>query len=85
TVFYTDVSSISKVNEESNKQQQNHVVGVINDADPYYVTVTYKDANGNNQEVTIDFPNGSNSNFKNGDKVKVANKDQWKHQIIYGQ
>ncbi|HDX9671302.1 TPA: S-layer homology domain-containing protein [Bacillus cereus] len=85
TVFYTDVSSISKVNEESNKQQQNHVVGVINDADPYYVTVTYKDANGNNQEVTIDFPNGSNSNFKNGDKVKVANKDQWKHQKIYGQ
>ncbi|HDR8171107.1 TPA: S-layer homology domain-containing protein [Bacillus thuringiensis] len=85
TVFYTDVSSISKVNEESNKQQQNHVVGVINDADPYYVTVSYKDANGNNQEVTIDFPNGSNSNFKNGDKVKVANKDQWKHQIIYGQ
>jgi len=85
TVFYTDVSSISKVNEESNKQQQNHVVGVINDADPYYVTVAYKDANGNNQEVTIDFPNGSNSNFKNGDKVKVANKNQWKHQIIYGQ
>ncbi|PGD30307.1 S-layer homology domain-containing protein [Bacillus wiedmannii] len=85
TVFYTDVNSISKVNEESNKQQQNHVVGVINDADPYYVTVTYKDANGNNQEVTIDFPNGSNSNFKNGDKVKVANKNQWKHQIIYGQ
>ncbi|MES9754836.1 cell wall hydrolase, partial [Bacillus wiedmannii] len=33
----------------------------------------------------IDFPNGSNSNFKNGDKVKVANKNQWKHQIIYGQ
>ncbi|PGC14663.1 cell wall hydrolase [Bacillus wiedmannii] len=85
TVFYTDVSSISKVNEESNKQQQNHVVGVINDADPYYVTVAYKDANGNSQEVTIDFPNGSNSNFKNGDKVKVANKNQWKHQIIYGQ
>ncbi|PGB61976.1 S-layer homology domain-containing protein [Bacillus wiedmannii] len=85
TVFYTDVNSISKVNEESNKQQENHVVGVINDADSYYVTVAYKDANGNNQEVTIDFPNGSNSNFKNGDKVKVANKDQWKHQKIYGQ
>ncbi|PHB08726.1 cell wall hydrolase [Bacillus wiedmannii] len=85
TVFYTDVNSISKVNEESNKQQENHVVGVINDADPYYVTVAYKDANGNSQEVTIDFPNGSNSNFKNGDKVKVANKDQWKHQKIYGQ
>ena len=85
TVFYTDVSSISKVNEESNKQQQNHVVGVINDADPYYVTVAYKDANGNSQEVTIDFPNGSNSNFKNGDKVKVTNKNQWKHQKIYGQ
>ncbi|MFE7913130.1 S-layer homology domain-containing protein, partial [Bacillus mobilis] len=67
------------------KQVENTVVGVINDADPYYVTVTYKDANGNNQEVTIDFPNGSNSNFKNGDKVKVANKDQWKHQKIYGQ
>ncbi|PEL82788.1 S-layer homology domain-containing protein [Bacillus wiedmannii] len=85
TVFYTDVNSISKVNEESNKQQENHVLGVINDADSYYVTVAYKDANGNNQEVTIDFPNGSNSNFKNGDKVKVANKDQWKHQKIYGQ
>ncbi|MGQ7872136.1 S-layer homology domain-containing protein [Bacillus sp. 1A] len=85
TIFYTDVNSISKVNEESNKQQENHVVGVINDADPYYVTVTYKDANGNSQEVTIDFPNGSNSNFKNGDKVKVVNKDQWKHQTIYGQ
>ncbi|MED3398321.1 S-layer homology domain-containing protein [Bacillus wiedmannii] len=85
TVFYTDVNSISKVNDESNKQQENHVIGVINDADPYYVTVAYKDANGNNQEVTIDFPNGSNSNFKNGDKVKVANKDQWKHQKIYGQ
>ncbi|MEI4651709.1 S-layer homology domain-containing protein [Bacillus cereus] len=85
TVFYTDVNSISKVNEESNKQQENHVFGVINDADPYYVTVVYKDANGNSQEVTIDFPNGSNSNFKNGDKVKVANKDQWKHQKIYGQ
>ncbi|HDR7800191.1 S-layer homology domain-containing protein [Bacillus tropicus] len=85
TVFYTDVNSISKVNEESNKQQENHVFGVINDADSYYVTVAYKDANGNNQEVTIDFPNGSNSNFKNGDKVKVANKDQWKHQKIYGQ
>ncbi|MBG9858423.1 S-layer homology domain-containing protein [Bacillus wiedmannii] len=85
TVFYTDVNSISKVNEESKKQQENHVVGVINDADPYYVTVAYKDANGNSQEVTIDFPNGSNSNFKNGDKVKVANKNQWKHQKIYGQ
>ncbi|SCN34591.1 S-layer homology domain-containing protein [Bacillus wiedmannii] len=85
TVFYTDVNSISKVNDESNKQQENHVFGVINDADSYYVTVAYKDANGNNQEVTIDFPNGSNSNFKNGDKVKVANKDQWKHQKIYGQ
>ncbi|KLA29426.1 S-layer homology domain-containing protein [Bacillus cereus] len=85
TVFYTDVNSISKVNEESNKQQENHVVGVINDADSYYVTVAYKDANGNNQEVTIDFPNGSNSNFKNGDKVKVTNKNQWKHQKIYGQ
>ncbi|MFE9080971.1 S-layer homology domain-containing protein [Bacillus mobilis] len=85
TVFYTDVNSISKVNDESNKQQENHVIGVINDADSYYVTVAYKDANGNNQEVTIDFPNGSNSNFKNGDKVKVANKDQWKHQKIYGQ
>ncbi|WP_223272497.1 S-layer homology domain-containing protein, partial [Bacillus sp. OE] len=57
------------------KQVENTVVGVINDADPYYVTVTYKDANGNSQEVTIDFPNGSNSNFKNGDKVKVANKN----------
>ncbi|KMP72693.1 S-layer homology domain-containing protein [Bacillus wiedmannii] len=85
TVFYTDVNSISKVNEESNKQQENHVVGVINDSDSYYVTVAYKDANGNNQEVTIDFPNGSNSNFKNGDKVKVTNKNQWKHQKIYGQ
>ncbi|PFM11995.1 cell wall hydrolase [Bacillus cereus] len=85
TVFYTDVNSISKVNEESNKPQENHVVGVINDADSYYVTVAYKDANGNSQEVTIDFPNGSNSNFKNGDKVKVANKNQWKHQKIYGQ
>ncbi|ALL23973.1 S-layer homology domain-containing protein [Bacillus tropicus] len=85
TVFYTDVNSISKGNEESNKQQENHVFGVINDADSYYVTVAYKDANGNNQEVTIDFPNGSNSNFKNGDKVKVANKDQWKYQKIYGQ
>ena len=85
TVFYTDVNSISKVNEESNKQQENHVFGVINDADSYYVTVAYRDANGNNQEVTIDFPNGSNFNFKNGDKVKVANKDQWKHQKIYGQ
>ncbi|MED0998406.1 S-layer homology domain-containing protein, partial [Bacillus mobilis] len=85
TVFYTDVNSISKVNDESNKQQENHVIGVINDADSYYVTVAYKDANGNNQEVTIDFPNGSNSNFKNGHKVKVANKDQWKHQKIYGQ
>ncbi|PDY33352.1 cell wall hydrolase [Bacillus wiedmannii] len=67
------------------KQVENTVVGVINDADPYYVTVTYKDANGNSQEVTIDFPNGSNSHFKNGDKVKVANKNQWKHQKIYGQ
>ncbi|MFJ9435854.1 S-layer homology domain-containing protein [Bacillus mobilis] len=85
TVFYTDVNSISKVNDEANKQQENHVVGVINDSDSYYVTVAYKDANGNSQEVTIDFPNGSNSNFKNGDKVKVANKNQWKHQKIYGQ
>ncbi|MFB6731619.1 S-layer homology domain-containing protein [Bacillus mobilis] len=85
TVFYTDVNSISKVNDEANKQQENHVVGVINDADSYYVTVAYKDANGNSQEVTIDFPNGSNSNFKNGDKVKVTNKNQWKHQKIYGQ
>ncbi|MEZ2368059.1 S-layer homology domain-containing protein, partial [Bacillus sp. RCC_6_1] len=31
------------------KKEENAVVGVINDADPYYVTVTYKDANGNNQ------------------------------------
>ncbi|HDR8183696.1 TPA: S-layer homology domain-containing protein [Bacillus thuringiensis] len=85
TVFYTDVNSISKVNDEANKQQENHVVGVINDSDSYYVTVAYKDANGNSQEVTIDFPNGSNSNFKNGDKVKVANKNQWKHQKFYGQ
>ncbi|MDA1577165.1 MULTISPECIES: S-layer homology domain-containing protein [Bacillus] len=71
--------------DHQTKKEENAVVGVINDADPYYVTVAYKDANGNNQEVTIDFPNGSNSNFKNGDKVKVANKDQWKHQKIYGQ
>ncbi|MFC9419778.1 S-layer homology domain-containing protein [Bacillus mobilis] len=85
TVFYTDVNSISKVNDEANKQQENHVVGVINDSDSYYVTVAYKDANGNSQEVTIDFPNGSNSNFKNGDQVKVTNKNQWKHQKIYGQ
>ncbi|MFB5589707.1 S-layer homology domain-containing protein [Bacillus cereus group sp. BfR-BA-01403] len=71
--------------DHQTKKEENAVVGVINDADSYYVTVAYKDANGNNQEVTIDFPNGSNSNFKNGDKVKVANKDQWKHQKIYGQ
>ncbi|PFP59877.1 cell wall hydrolase [Bacillus cereus] len=71
--------------DHQTKKEENAVVGVINDADPYYVTVAYKDANGNSQEVTIDFPNGSNSNFKNGDKVKVANKDQWKHQKIYGQ
>ncbi|MEB8805509.1 S-layer homology domain-containing protein [Bacillus cereus] len=67
------------------KKEENHVVGVINDADPYYVTVTYKDANGNNQEVTINFSNGSNSSFKKDDKVKVVNKDQWKQQKIYGQ
>ncbi|MEZ2368060.1 cell wall hydrolase, partial [Bacillus sp. RCC_6_1] len=85
TVFYTDANSISKVNDESKKKQENHVVGVINDADPYYVTVTYKDANGNNQEVTINFSNGSNSSFKKDDKVKVVNKDQWKQQKIYGQ
>ena len=71
--------------DHQTKKEENAVVGVINDADSYYVTVAYKNANGNNQEVTIDFPNGSNSNFKNGDKVKVANKDQWKHQKIYGQ
>ncbi|MEI2316336.1 S-layer homology domain-containing protein [Bacillus paramobilis] len=71
--------------DHQTKKEKNAVVGVINDADSYYVTVAYKDVNGNNQEVTIDFPNGSNSNFKNGDKVKVANKDQWKHQKIYGQ
>ncbi|MGH1186273.1 S-layer homology domain-containing protein, partial [Bacillus basilensis] len=71
--------------DHQTKKEENAVVGVINDADPYYVTVAYKDANGNSQEVTIDFPNGSNSNFKNGDKVKVANKNQWKHQKIYGQ
>ncbi|PGV37616.1 cell wall hydrolase, partial [Bacillus cereus] len=71
--------------DHQTKKEENAVVGVINDADPYYVTVAYKDANGNNQEVTIDFPNGSNSKFKNGDKVKVANKNQWKHQKIYGQ
>ncbi|MEC2918856.1 MULTISPECIES: S-layer homology domain-containing protein [Bacillus] len=71
--------------DHQTKKEENAVVGVINDADPYYVTVAYKDANGNSQEVTIDFPNGSNSSFKNGDKVKVANKNQWKHQKIYGQ
>ncbi|PFV61201.1 S-layer homology domain-containing protein [Bacillus cereus] len=71
--------------DHQTKKEENAVVGVINDADPYYVTVAYKDANGNSQEVTIDFPNGSNSNFKNGDKIKVANKNQWKHQKIYGQ
>ncbi|KXO03132.1 cell wall hydrolase [Bacillus thuringiensis] len=71
--------------DHQTKKEENAVVGVINDAGPYYVTVAYKDANGNNQEVTIDFPNGSNSNFKNGDKVKVANKNKWKHQKIYGQ
>ncbi|WP_100617152.1 S-layer homology domain-containing protein [Bacillus cereus] len=85
TVFYTEANSISKVNDEFKKQQENHVVGVINDADPYYVTVTYKDANGNNQEVTINFSNGSNSSFKKDDKVKVVNKDQWKQKKIYGQ
>ncbi len=71
--------------DHKTKKEENAVVGVINNTDSYYVTVAYKDANGNSQEVTIDFPNGSNSNFKNGDKVKVANKDQWKHQKIYGQ
>ncbi|PFJ27466.1 cell wall hydrolase, partial [Bacillus anthracis] len=71
--------------DHQTKKEENAVVGVINDADSYYVTVAYKDANGNSQEVTIDFPNGSNSSFKNGDKVKVANKNQWKHQKIYGQ
>ena len=87
TVFITDASSITKINEESNKQQENHVVGVINDAESYYVTVAYKDANGKNQEVSIDFPDEGNSNFtfKKGDKVKVTNKDKWEQQQIYGQ
>ncbi|WP_322364201.1 S-layer homology domain-containing protein [Bacillus cereus] len=84
TVFYTDANSISKVNDESKKQQENHVFGVIINADEYYATVEYKDSKGNVQTVDIDFPNGSNSSYKLGDKVKVANKDQWKQQKIYG-
>ncbi|HDR7807525.1 TPA: cell wall hydrolase, partial [Bacillus cereus] len=66
------------------KQQENHVFGVIINADEYYATVEYKDSKGNVQTVDIDFPNGSNSSYKLGDKVKVANKDQWKQQKIYG-
>ncbi|MDA2440262.1 S-layer homology domain-containing protein [Bacillus cereus] len=84
--FLAPTDSISKVNDEPNKQQENHVVGVINDADSYYVTVTYKDSDGNNQEVNVNFPDESNSNFKfkKGDKVKVTNKDEWTRHKIPG-
>ncbi|PQQ52206.1 S-layer homology domain-containing protein [Bacillus thuringiensis] len=85
--FLAPTDSISKVNDEPNKQQENHVVGVINDAESSYVTVTYKDSDGNNQEVNVNFPDESNSNFKfkKGDKVKVTNKDEWtRHEIPGG-
>ncbi|MGN7896585.1 S-layer homology domain-containing protein, partial [Bacillus sp. 22475] len=66
--------SISKTNDESNKQEENAVVGVITDAEADYVTVAYEDLDGISQEVNVNFSNGSNSKFKKGDTVKVANK-----------
>ncbi|MED2041202.1 hypothetical protein P4V58_29605, partial [Bacillus wiedmannii] len=69
-----------------NKQDDNHVVGVITDVESFYVTVTYTDSDGNNQEVDVNFPKQSNSDFKfkNGDKVKVSNKDQWRSHQSFG-
>ncbi|PFV87182.1 cell wall hydrolase [Bacillus thuringiensis] len=85
-IFSDPKVPVAKVNDESNNQQENHVVGVINDAETYYVTVTYKDANGNSQEVDVDFPNDENAQFKfqKGDKVKVDNKDKWEKHPVSG-
>ncbi|QKH05007.1 hypothetical protein FOC93_02125 (plasmid) [Bacillus cereus] len=85
-VTYTSANSLSKVTDETknnvepSKRIENAVVGVITDADEYFATVEYKDSKGNTQTVEIDFPNGSNSSYKIGNKVQVSNKDQWKQQ-----
>ena len=84
-IFADSISKVIKISQnniEPSKQVENAVVGVVTDADEYFATVEYKDSKGNMQEVEIGFPNGSNSSYKVGDKVNVANKDQWKQQKV---
>ena len=84
-IFADSISKVTKIsqnNVEPSKQVENAVVGVVTDADEYFATVEYKDSKGNMQTVEIDFLNESNSSYKVGDKVNVANKDQWKQQKV---
>ena len=75
---HTFADSISKSTAISQYQvEENSVIGVITDTDPYYAIVEYKDSEGNVQTLDIDFPNGSNKTYAKGDKVKVINKDKW--------
>ncbi|MES5952334.1 hypothetical protein QCI42_01875 [Bacillus fungorum] len=84
-IFADSISKVTKIsqnNVEPSKQVENAVVGVVADADEYFATVEYKDSKGNMQTVEIDFSNEMNSSYKVGDKVNVANKDQWKQQKV---
>ncbi|MEI5887859.1 S-layer homology domain-containing protein [Bacillus albus] len=67
----------SKVNKEKN---EDFIIGTVMTSAEYFVTVEYKNIEGKSELVDIDFSKGHN--FKQGDKVKVANKQKWKHQKI---
>ncbi|WP_116777475.1 S-layer homology domain-containing protein [Bacillus thuringiensis] len=67
----------SKVNE---KQNEDFIIGTVMTSEEYFVTVEYKNTEGKSALVDIDFSKGHN--FKQGDKVKVANKSKWEHRKI---
>ncbi|WP_088351984.1 hypothetical protein [Bacillus cereus] len=67
----------SKVNE---KQNEDFIIGTVMTSEEYFVTVEYKNTEGKSELVDIDFSKGHN--FKQGDKVKVANKPKWEHRKI---
>ncbi|WP_374018071.1 hypothetical protein ABU162_29055 [Paenibacillus thiaminolyticus] len=78
--FVSKLTDDSKSQNTNTQGEENSVVGVVTDSDPYYAIVEYKDSEGDLQTLDIDFPNGSNKTFAIGDKVKVINKDKWEGQ-----
>ncbi|MCM3223926.1 S-layer homology domain-containing protein, partial [Bacillus cereus] len=74
-VWIAQEGSISKIigNE---KQNEDFVIGEIYNADEEYVSVKYINNQGQTGYVHVKTPHGHD--FKNGDRVKVINKKNWK-------